>query len=151
MTVPSELRIQFSSAFTLFLVWLVFDFVSQFTTIKITKSDTVETGGANTAAVDDKGSFVSKAGVASNDLFKGFVLLSIAVFFNYFLGGNKASGDTFSLIAFFSAVLAAGSSLFGIGIARKGLWILFTLSIFAILVTAFATPFSSSIRDFFHF
>jgi hypothetical protein len=146
MSVPSELRIQFSSAFTLFLVWLIFDFVSQFSAIKTTKSDTVETGGENTAATDDNGSFLSKASIVSNDLFRGFILLSVAVFYNYFLGGNKASGDTFSLIAFFSAVLGAGSSFFGIGIARKGLWVLFTLSIFAILVTAFATPFPASFR-----
>ncbi|KXN73853.1 hypothetical protein CONCODRAFT_3091, partial [Conidiobolus coronatus NRRL 28638] len=72
MSVPDQLKIQFSSAFTLFLVWLVFDFISHFTTLKPTKSTTVENGTANTAAADDAATFGGKAGRASNDLFRAF-------------------------------------------------------------------------------
>ncbi|KXN69391.1 hypothetical protein CONCODRAFT_8184 [Conidiobolus coronatus NRRL 28638] len=138
--VPDVYKIPFASAFVIFLIWFIVNLVHQFSTFKTTKSDTVETPADATTTTAHTSTFGYRAGEANRTLLDGLYLLSIAVIFNVFMLGNKASNDTFSLIAMFALIFAGGSHFAGIRIAAKGLWIVFLLAIFALFVTAFATP-----------
>jgi hypothetical protein len=138
--VPEEYTIPLSALFTIFLTWLIAHLTNQFCSHTPHKGANEEAGTNNDHSNhhSDLSERIHNIEAALKD---ALYLLAIPLILNSLrMAGDKTTIEVLSLIAMFSAILSCGSELMSLGLIRKGFWIIFVASVFAIWVTAFATP-----------
>jgi hypothetical protein len=135
--VPDYYKIQFSSAFVLFIFWMLINIIGQFTSTSSPRKDSGEVAGSTPIQYQ---TFGDRIAYADRILLDGLFILSATVLFNSFMLGNHASADVFSLVCMFTAILSSISHMIGFRVVVKLLWVIFSLCAFAILIVSFSTP-----------